>query len=54
MDQSFLDHLKGLKDYDQDLLDKLTNGTSPVDLRIENMEEGTIGFKAVFQVNKYW
>ncbi|CAI2362756.1 unnamed protein product [Moneuplotes crassus] len=52
MDKSFLEKLKGLQDYDGDLFDKITKGDAPIDCRIENMEDDTIGFSIAFSIAK--
>ena len=38
-----------LQKYDLELFKKITSSECPLDIKIENMEDGTIGFAAAFQ-----
>ena len=40
-----------LQKYDLELFQKITSSEWPLDVKIENMEDGTIGFAAAFQYN---
>ena len=47
MDQSSI--LKSIEQYNSGILDNLTSKNVPLQVKIENMEDGTIGFMAVFE-----
>jgi hypothetical protein len=52
MEKSFLSHLRELQSIDGDLYDAITAGTEPVDMKIENMEDDTLGFSVLYLVEE--
>jgi len=50
MEQSFVSYLKDLESIDEDLHTAITQGQEPLDMKIENMEDETLGFIVEYQI----